>query len=421
MGPSKQLVKSNTFAPTIDFLPIEFRSAFYPPEPSRPPPTPIDAVIDGREVQMLQFIYTLESRYRDRDHHAHWDILTQIIQRLTVDHGSSITDHSLRAAVLACAGAVMFIDGHSEYEQRLDEYSNRVYQVLMRKDPMSPEPKDYFLIFFLAIAESFRFCRYQNSGRPVSDINRARRALSIHVRGSLTITKCLSCGPDAAVVKRFGQIWLYAQDLLALWGIYADPREVIELASLYREQLSKVQTEYENSSDAISRAQLVKATAATASAFGNFVVSLSKIVLGGFIVEEVDTFQMAAVSEIKRYLCFPDDASDFWTEVTSSCINSRDRHYETLQLLASKVILHVAKEPPFVPYPEGFMWAKELVNVAHSFHDESLSRNYEDFGCQTPNQSGLQSWDERAAVVFVSIASLVVPPVECLHRKLPRS
>src|SRR5271154_666870 len=312
MGPSKQLVKSNTVSPIIDFLPIEFRSAFYPPEPSRPPPTAIDAVIDDREVQMLQFMYTLESRYRDRDHHAHWDILTQIIQRLTVDHGSSINDHSLRAAVLACAGAVMFIDGHSEYEQRLDEYSNRVYQVLMRKDLNSPEPEDYFLVFFLAIAESFRFCCYQNSSRPVSDLNRARRALSIHVRGSLTIKKRL--GPDAAIAKRFGQIWVYTQDLLALWGIYADPGEVVELASLYREQLSKVQTEYENSSDEISRAQLVKATAATASAFGNFVVLLSKIVLGGFdIVEEVDTVQTAAVSELKRYICFPDDASDFWT------------------------------------------------------------------------------------------------------------
>lgn len=422
MGPSKDLVKSHAGLPNIDSIVFKSRSAFYIPEPSRPPPTAIDAVIDAGEVHMLQFMNTLETRYRDRDHYAHWNILTQIVQQLAHDYGISITHHSLRAAILACAGAIMFIEGQAAAdERRIDEYSNRVYQVLMNKDPTSPEPEDYFLIFFLAIAESFRICCYQNTHRPVSAITRARAALSVHVCGSLAITKRLSNDLEAAIRRKFGQAWFHAQDLLALWGVYANPPEIMELASSYLEQLSKTETEYKNSTDETIRFRLVMATAATASAFGNFVVSLAKVLLEKLSFENsIEPLQTASITELQKYLEFPDHDTGFWKQVTASLM-SRDRHYEVMQLLASRVILHLVKGRSSVSYMEGFMWANELVHVAESFHDESLYRDSEGFGHRTSNEGGLQRWDERAAVIFVGIASLVVPPVESSHRNLPCS
>ena len=300
-----------------------------------------------------------------------------------------------------------------EYEQWLDEYFTQVCQALWRKDHTSFQAEEYFVIFFLAIAESFRFCCYQKISRPPSDLTRARSDLSVHIRGSLTITKHLTNRQDVDVSKKFGQIWLYAQDLLALWGIYAKPEEIVELAFLYRQQISKVEIDYRTSTDAIFRAQAVKATTDTASAFGNFVISLSKILLEDLIVSNrVDSLRRAAMHEIKEYLQFSERALEFWNEVTASHA-SRDRCYEILQLVASKIILQIAKDPSFsTSSSEGFALAMELLSIAQSFHDESLFRIYDDI----ERQAALRIWDERAAIIYVGIASLVVPPPEAFHR-----
>ena len=387
----------------------------YRPEPSRPPPTAINAVIDPQEVQMLQCLYTLETRYRDRDHYAHWEILTQIVQRITFLYGLSIGDYAIRAAVLACAGAVMFIEGpgHNEHEQRLDDYSARVCQALRRKDHTAFQAEEFFLIFFLAIAESFRFCCYQKTNRPISDLSRARRDLSVHIRGSLAIINHLANKSD---VEKYGEIWLYAQDLLMLWGVYANPVEVVDLASFYRQRLSKLETCYTTSIDTAMRSQIVMATTATAAAFGNFLISLSKILLEEFTGRQLEPLRTVVTTEIKEYLDFSVRGSSFWKEVTSFHAN-RDRHYEVLQLVASKVILYVVKEPSYSrSYLEGFLWAKELLSVAQSLHDESLFRIYKDLERQATDQIR----DERAAIMYVGVAALVVPPTDYFQRIRPQ-
>lgn len=171
------------------------------PEPSRQIPTEIDAFIGHREALVLQYVYSHHIRYPLSIFAQSYGLITN---RLTSFYGPSIKRSSLRFSILAVSAGLMLAHGLHHFEEQLDEYSTLACRALREKNVSSFDVEDYFVIYFLFLAECHRFETYFRHSRSPSDISRMWMYLQVHIKGLLAIMHYFGDRLRSAVIKMFG-------------------------------------------------------------------------------------------------------------------------------------------------------------------------------------------------------------------------
>ena len=354
------------------------------PEPSRQIPTAIDAVINGKEINMLQYVYLLDEQ---RPNEGVAEISTQIFKRISLVYGLSIECLPLRSALLALSGALQFNHGGWESEQQLDEYSSRACRALRDKSSSSFDLEEFFTIYFLIFAESERLWTYAAQKRTNSDTSIAHMQMRVHVRGILTMMKDSWDRLRTVCKDRFGEeTWANAQEVLAgIVAIVGGPEQA-QMAFLYRKHLSEVKDHPMMASNVATRL----------TAVGNIIAGLSKTILERLVAEdEGDVVLEFTRHELKRYLLYADKSGLFSSSTATSW---HDILFWTLQKNAAKVILYLSTESSKQNTPQLFVWANELISTAL---------------CLYKNPRPVFAMDDRTtAITYITAAALVIPPPE---------
>jgi hypothetical protein len=355
-------------------------------------------MISGDEVTMLQFVYTTGIKY-------FYQTLGPIMERLCSLYGPSIDCPSIRAAVLAYATARKCSTSCSRYEGQFAEYSIRAHRALIQKDRSSFDSEEFYTSFFLTLAEHVRLLGYSRIDRPSAETAIARVQFAVYVNGTSAIVDHLMSRPEAARSVKSGDVWVYAQDILAYVGSFANPVNVVKAASFYKRHLPEVKNDHDISGTS-SSFQGSSATFFRFVTISNMIAGLTRTMLRGFLLDPDGrrSLQDGAIRELKDYWVYAETLG-IGSPIALDHIKWCDLQISRAAYFASKLLVHLATDSSkCTPNSEDYSCAQALVKLTRNIHTLLSQHGH------------MTEWDHHGAFTAVSIAALIIPPedhIEC--------
>ena len=364
------------------------------PEPSRPPPTPTDAVISDKEVNLLQYIYGVE-----RWNMSYFRFISQILRNVRSIYGVSISSRPIRSSLLSFATGLLLASDLDNYEMQRGEYATRAGRALVLKDASSFDAEEFFTIFFLTLSEYCRCWTYCYELLPASaDRSEVREPIGVHVKGLMAVMRHLNSGRKVTPDSASRELWLYAPQFLVHFGSIGESSVVLEVASFYRRELSEVLNERKCSIEE----SFAQQAGFRLGALANIIDGIVRIFLEQFRGGGRNALQNLAIYEMKEYgyyldkviMALPYPSLEDWVcfELCHASLSS------------FKILSQINPEsPPGRGNNEAgnFIWANTLMTSVFRFHGKIAQMSLK-----------MPRFCERRLCCAVGIAALILPAID---------